>query len=112
MSRDWRRSAASSWRWPNTGPKLSWWMARATRTPCVARLLSASGGAMPNAGASVAAPAPRTTKSATAKAVRGSSLLLLGKVLALGLNFVSQILIVRYLTKNDYGAFAYALSIV
>jgi O-antigen/teichoic acid export membrane protein len=67
---------------------------------------------MPNAGVSVAATAPRTTKSATAKAVRGSSLLLLGKVLALGLNFVSQVLIVRYLTKNDYGAFAYALSIV
>jgi O-antigen/teichoic acid export membrane protein len=43
--------------------------------------------------------------------VRGSSLLLLGKVLALGLNFVTQILIVRYLSKTDYGAFAYALSI-
>lgn len=59
-----------------------------------------------------AAPARRVGKNATAAAVRGSSLLLLGKVLALALNFVSQVLIVRYLTKGDYGAFAYALSIV
>lgn len=45
-------------------------------------------------------------------AVRGSSLLLAGKVLALALNFLSQVLMVRYLTKSDYGSFAYALSVV
>jgi O-antigen/teichoic acid export membrane protein len=31
---------------------------------------------------------------------------------ALGVNFFSQVLIVRYLSKGDYGAFEYALSIV
>jgi O-antigen/teichoic acid export membrane protein len=44
--------------------------------------------------------------------VRGSSLLLMGQVLAVGLNLATQILIVRYLSKTTYGAFAYALSIV
>lgn len=43
--------------------------------------------------------------------LRGSGLLLLGRVIALGLNFAVQILIVRHLTKADFGAFAYALSI-
>jgi O-antigen/teichoic acid export membrane protein len=42
---------------------------------------------------------------------RGGSLLLAGRVLAVGLNFVTQVLLVRALTKDDYGAFAYALSI-
>ena len=49
---------------------------------------------------------------ATRKQVRGSTLLLAGRLLSLGVNFAVQILIVRYLTKADYGAFAYALSIV
>jgi O-antigen/teichoic acid export membrane protein len=43
--------------------------------------------------------------------IRGSSLLLLGRIVALGINFGVQVLIVRYLSKADYGAFAYALSI-
>jgi O-antigen/teichoic acid export membrane protein len=43
--------------------------------------------------------------------VRGSSVLLFGRILALGLNFVSQVLIVRHLTKSGFGAFAYGLSI-
>lgn len=47
-----------------------------------------------------------------ARQLRGSSLLLTGRVLALGINFVVQIVIIRYLSKADYGAFAYALSIV
>jgi len=47
-----------------------------------------------------------------ARQLRGSSLLLTGRVLALGINFVVQIVIIRYLSKSDYGAFAYALSIV
>jgi O-antigen/teichoic acid export membrane protein len=44
--------------------------------------------------------------------IRGSSLLLVGRAISMAVNFVVQILIVRYLTKTDYGAFAYALSLV
>jgi O-antigen/teichoic acid export membrane protein len=44
--------------------------------------------------------------------IRGSSLLLVGKVLSAGTNFGIQIMIVRYLAKADYGAYAYALAIV
>ena len=45
------------------------------------------------------------------KQIRGSSLLLVGKFITVGSNFAIQILIVRYLSKSDYGAFAYALSL-
>ncbi len=44
--------------------------------------------------------------------IRGSSLLLAGRVIALGINFLCQVLMVRYLSKSDYGMFSYALSIV
>jgi O-antigen/teichoic acid export membrane protein len=44
--------------------------------------------------------------------IRGSSLLLLGRVLSVGVNFGTQVLIVRYLSKTEYGIFAYALAIV
>ena len=47
--------------------------------------------------------------SAATKEIRGSTLFLVGRVLLVGLNFVTQVLIVRYLSKADYGAFAYAL---
>jgi O-antigen/teichoic acid export membrane protein len=53
-----------------------------------------------------------TAQETTRKQIRGSSLLLLGRFLSLGINFGIQILIVRYLSKADYGAFAYGLSIV
>jgi O-antigen/teichoic acid export membrane protein len=43
--------------------------------------------------------------------IRGSSLLLAGKVLAQVLELSAQILLIRYLTKADYGAYSYALSI-
>lgn len=46
------------------------------------------------------------------KQIRGSGLLLAGRILAVGINFLVQVLIVRYLSKMDYGAFAYALSVV
>ena len=49
--------------------------------------------------------------SATGRHIRGSSLLLLGKILAQVLDFGGQVLLVRYLSKSDYGAFSYALSI-
>jgi O-antigen/teichoic acid export membrane protein len=53
-----------------------------------------------------------TSASITRRQLRGSSLLLVGRVIALGLNFAVQLLIVRYLSQTDYGAFAYALSFV
>jgi O-antigen/teichoic acid export membrane protein len=63
--------------------------------------------------AAVASPPSEARRRASVrKQVRGSSLLLLGRGLAKGLNFAVQVLTVRYLSKNDYGAFAYALSLV
>jgi len=48
---------------------------------------------------------------ATAKQIRGSSVLLVGRVLAMVLSGATQVLIVRYLTKSDFGAFAYAIAV-
>jgi O-antigen/teichoic acid export membrane protein len=62
--------------------------------------------------APISPPVAETEAEATQKQIRGSSLLLVGRFLALGINFAIQVLIVRYLTKADYGAFAYALSLV
>lgn len=45
------------------------------------------------------------------KQIRGSSLLLAGRILSLATNLVVQVLIVRSLSKAGYGAFAYAMSI-
>jgi hypothetical protein len=56
--------------------------------------------------------APGVEQSTTRRQIRGSSLLLVGRFLSRGVTFAVQILIVRYLSKSDYGAFAYALSIV
>jgi O-antigen/teichoic acid export membrane protein len=50
--------------------------------------------------------------SITTGQIRGSSLLLSGRVIALGVNFAVQVLIARYLSQSAYGAFAYALSLV
>jgi O-antigen/teichoic acid export membrane protein len=44
--------------------------------------------------------------------IRGSSLLLGGQAFATLVNLAVQILIVRYLSKSDYGVFAYVLSVV
>jgi len=44
--------------------------------------------------------------------IRGSSLLLSGRMFSLIANFFVQVLVVRYLSMHDYGAFAYAISIV
>ncbi len=43
--------------------------------------------------------------------IRGSSLLLAGRVISVLLNFVVQVLTVRYLSKGDYGAFAYGTGV-
>lgn len=48
---------------------------------------------------------------ATRRYIRGSGLLLAGRLISVGLNFLVQVLTVRYLTKEDYGAFAYALGV-
>ncbi len=48
---------------------------------------------------------------ASQRHIRGSTILLVGRIISLALNFGVQVLTVRYLTKSDYGAFAYALSI-
>ena len=49
---------------------------------------------------------------ATRSQLRGSTLLLAGQSFALAVNLAVQILIVRELSKQGYGAFAYALSVV
>ena len=43
--------------------------------------------------------------------VRGSALLVLDRVVALLLGMVTQVIIVRTLSKADFGAFAYALAL-
>lgn len=54
----------------------------------------------------------RPAKESTArKQIRGSSLLLIGRFLAIGLNFATQVLMVRYLSTTDYGALAYGLAL-
>ena len=60
-----------------------------------------------------AAPsAAAADEHASGRAVRGSSLMMCGRVIALGLNFGTQIIVVRYLSKDDFGAFAYVLALV
>ncbi|MEZ4744847.1 MAG: oligosaccharide flippase family protein [Calditrichia bacterium] len=56
--------------------------------------------------------AKKPGKNATRKQIRGSSLLMFGQFISVGLNFLSQVLIVRYLSQADYGAWTYALSVV
>jgi O-antigen/teichoic acid export membrane protein len=46
-----------------------------------------------------------------AKYLRGSSLLLGGRVISVLINLAVQVITVRYLAKTDYGAFAYALAV-
>jgi O-antigen/teichoic acid export membrane protein len=55
---------------------------------------------------------PDAGRSANRRQIRGSSLLLVGRMIGLALDFVAQVLIVRYLEKTEYGAFALAMSIV
>jgi O-antigen/teichoic acid export membrane protein len=58
------------------------------------------------------APRPPRVKASSKSHTRGSALLLIGRVLGMALGLVIQLLLVRILTKDDYGAFAWALSIV
>lgn len=71
-----------------------------------------------SAGGGAATAAARDVESGAASGraerryLRGSGLLLAGRIISTLLNFAVQVLTVRYLTKSDYGAFAYALAIV
>lgn len=47
-----------------------------------------------------------------ARHIRGSSLLLAGRLVALAVDFGAQVLLVRYLSKADFGAWSYALALV
>ncbi len=57
-------------------------------------------------------PKKAKPKDPTRKQLRGSSLLLGGRMLSVGINFVAQVLLVRHLSTTDFGAWAYALSVV
>jgi len=46
------------------------------------------------------------------KQIRGSSLLLGGRGISIGINFAAQVLMVRYLSMSDYGAWAYSFAIL
>jgi O-antigen/teichoic acid export membrane protein len=65
---------------------------------------------------SIAKPPESSAQTAkediTRKQLRGSSLLLAGRLLGMGINFATQVLLVRYLSTADYGAWAYVLSVV
>jgi len=54
----------------------------------------------------------RVGKSPSAEQIRGSTILLAGRLLSKFTNSAATILIVRYLSQSEYGAFAYGLSIV
>ncbi|HJZ49128.1 MAG TPA: flippase [Roseiflexaceae bacterium] len=56
--------------------------------------------------------APRAKHSSTGRQIRGSSLMLVGRSMSMVVNFAIQVMIVRYLGKAHYGAFAYAMSFV
>jgi O-antigen/teichoic acid export membrane protein len=56
--------------------------------------------------------APRVKHNSTNRQIRGSSLMLVGRSMSVVVNFAIQVMIVRYLGKAHYGAFAYAMSFV
>ncbi len=53
-----------------------------------------------------------SSKESVKKHIRGSTLLLAGRVIGVLTNFGVHVLIVRYLAKAEYGAFAYAYAIM
>ncbi|MGH8930435.1 MAG: flippase [Egibacteraceae bacterium] len=65
-----------------------------------------------SAGSGTAPSTALDGRDTTKTQIRGSSLLLVGRLLSMAINTGVQILIVRYLEKTSYGAFAYALSFV
>jgi O-antigen/teichoic acid export membrane protein len=69
---------------------------------------------IPDAATGTAAPVAVDDRAhaATRRHLRGSSLFLFGRGLSLAANLVVQVLIVRYLPVDAYGAFTYVLSLV
>src|SRR3972149_132566 len=61
---------------------------------------------------SVIAASAEPINQDTKKHLRGSTLLLSGRVISMVANFAGQVMIVRYLSKSDYGAFAYVMSLI
>lgn len=59
-----------------------------------------------------AGPDTATEGQEATRSIRGSSVLLGGRVLSLGVNAVTQLLLVRTLAREDFGVFAYGLSVV
>jgi O-antigen/teichoic acid export membrane protein len=57
-------------------------------------------------------PEAANLAKAQAKQIRGSTLLLAGTFLSSAVEFVTQIVLVRYLSKDGYGAWSYGLAIV
>jgi O-antigen/teichoic acid export membrane protein len=51
-------------------------------------------------------------ENGAAEHIRGSWLLVAGRLANVGIDFAVQVMLVRYLSTTDYGAFAYALSVV
>jgi O-antigen/teichoic acid export membrane protein len=68
--------------------------------------------AVPTAPAQTPAPVQKKVSAETKKHLRGSSILFAGRLLSLGINFATQVLIVRYLTVREFDAFGFGLSIV
>jgi O-antigen/teichoic acid export membrane protein len=56
--------------------------------------------------------ASSTSAEASRRQIRGSTLLLAGRGIGVALNFAVQVLMVRYLSKAEYGAFAYAMALM
>ncbi|MDP8905456.1 MAG: oligosaccharide flippase family protein [Chloroflexota bacterium] len=59
-----------------------------------------------------AGPIDDRARAETRMQIRGSGLLMVGRVTALATNFVTQVIIVRYLSMAAYGAFAYGIALV
>lgn len=55
---------------------------------------------------------PSDAAEPAGKQIRGSAMLLSGRMFALIMNFAIQVLIVRFLSKLEFGSFAFALSLV
>jgi O-antigen/teichoic acid export membrane protein len=83
-----------------------------TSVPSTVRPPSPAAGATAATEGNAGGRSVKDGNDATRRQIRGSSLLLAGRLLSLAVNFATQVLIVRYLSKTDFGAFAYGLSIV
>jgi O-antigen/teichoic acid export membrane protein len=57
------------------------------------------------------AAGPRPASREDVSVLRGSVLFLVGRVLAMGVAMITQVLVVRHLSKDDFGSFAFALAL-